>query len=271
MSAAPVPKRAAARLTLATFNLLHGASPGSAEVAEADLRESIRRLDGYVLALQEVDRLQPRSSSLDQAAVAAEVLGALHWRFVPALEGTPRDGVPWTASTDDDGSTTTGPTFGIALVSRFPVREWHVRRFAPVPVSLPVLMPGAGLGMLPDQPRVAVAGVLDGPDGVLTVVNAHLSIVPGWNLAQLRDLAAWATTLPAPRLLVGDFNVPALAVRAAAGWHQLARVPTFPSSRPRVQIDHVLGHGITRGNVEDVRALRLPISDHCAVRVALAL
>ena len=54
-------------------------------------------------------------------------------------------------------------------------------------------------------------------------------------------------------------------------WVQLARVATYPSYRPRVQFDHAFAHGIAESAVRDVQAMRLPVSDHCALRVDLAL
>ena len=259
-------------LRIATFNLLHGRSLEHPDVRESDLRDAAARIDADVVGLQEVDRLQGRSSSVDQTAVVAATLGAQHWRFVPALLGTPGSAMPWTQSSDDDGATTSGPTYGVGLVSRLPVREWRVRRFAPAPVSMPLMVPGIkGLPRIPDEPRVALAAVVDGPHGPMTVLTAHLSFVPGWNVAQLRALARWALTMPGPRLMAGDLNLPGAVPRLVSRWRQLARVATYPSYRPRVQFDHVLSHGISESAVRDVQALRLPVSDHCALVVDLAL
>jgi endonuclease/exonuclease/phosphatase family metal-dependent hydrolase len=259
-----------AALRVATFNALHGRSTNHLEVHESELRSAATLMDADVLGLQEVDRLQPRSGSVDQTAVVADELAATAWRFVPSLHGTPGRTVTWTAAQDDDGARTTGPSYGVGLVSRFPVREWHVRRFAPAPVSLPLMVAGVrGLTNIPDEPRVALAAVVDGPSGPVTVVTAHLSFVPGWNVAQLRALTAWARALPGPRLLVGDLNLPGRVARAASKWSQLARVATYPAYRPRVQLDHVLGDGVRPAQVRAVRALRLPVSDHCGLTVDL--
>lgn len=259
-------------IRIATFNLLHGRSLDHLEVRESDLRDAAAIIDADVLGLQEVDRLQERSASVDQAAVVAGALDAAHWRFVPALHGTPGQEATWTRSTTDEGDATQGPTYGVGLVSRLPVRDWHVRRFGPAPVSMPLMVPGRkGLPSIPDEPRVALAAVLEGPRGPMTVMTAHLSFVPGWNIAQLRDLVRWAAPLPTPRLLAGDLNLPGPLARLASRWVQLARAPTYPSYRPRVQFDHVLAHGVPESAVRDVQALRLPVSDHCALVVDLDL
>src|SRR5436853_7176233 len=86
------------------------------------LREAGRTLDPDVLGLQEVDRSQPRSHGADLAAVAAEAMGAVAHRFVPALAGTP--GGEWTAATDDEPAGSTA--YGVALLSRYPVVSWRV-------------------------------------------------------------------------------------------------------------------------------------------------
>ncbi|MGZ4593040.1 MAG: endonuclease/exonuclease/phosphatase family protein [Actinomycetes bacterium] len=259
-------------MRVATFNLLHGRSITDGTVSEAALTAAAKALDADIIGLQEVDRHQDRSHVVDQTAVVAEALGAGHWRFVPAVHGTPGTTASWTRSYDDDGATTTGPTYGVGLVSRLAVQSWHVRRFGPAPIGLPLMVPGRrGLTRVPDEPRVGIAAVIDGPHGPFTVVTAHLSFVPGWNIAQLRSLARWARELPAPRLMIGDFNLPGAVPRLTSRWAQLARVATYPSWRPRVQFDHVLGDGIDESAVRDVEAMRLPVSDHCALVVDLDL
>lgn len=255
-----------ARLRFGTFNLLHGLSVASGSVAEDDLRAAAASLDTDVLALQEVDRGQPRSHKTDQAAAVADVLDAHWWRFAPALIGTP--GLRWTRA--DAMSDPPGPAYGIALVSRLPVLSWHARSFPAAPVRLPLPIAGRrGLSPVPDHPRVALAAVLIGPDGPFTVVAAHLSFVPGWNVRQLRAIVRWLATMPAPRLILGDLNLPGSLPSTISRWSQLARVPTYPSWHPRVQWDHVLSDGLGHSTVRGVEVRRLPISDHAALTVDL--
>jgi endonuclease/exonuclease/phosphatase family metal-dependent hydrolase len=257
---------------VATFNLLHGRSLADGTVDESALRAAAATLDSDVLGMQEVDRSQPRSHLVDQTAVVADALGARHWRFVPALCGTPGNDRRWTATSDADDydPASNQPTYGVGLVSRLPVRSWHVRRFGPAPIGMPLMVPGSrGLTHVHDEPRVGVAAVLDGPSGPLTVMTAHLSFMPGWNVLQLRSLARWARDFPGPRLLIGDFNLPGALPRVTTRWAQLARAATYPSWRPRVQFDHVLADGIDESAVRDVQVLRLGVSDHCALAVDL--
>lgn len=91
-----VPSCGVSQLRIATFNLLHGqplAPDGAPRPYPADaggpLAEAVAALDADVLALQEVDRYQPRSGTTDQTAVAAKAMGAADWRFAAALHGRP--------------------------------------------------------------------------------------------------------------------------------------------------------------------------------------
>ena len=127
---------------------------------------------------------------------------------------------------------------------------------------------------IPDEPRAAIAAVVDGPHGPLTVATVHLSFVPGYNVRQLRARAPVAGR-SAPAAAAGRRLQPARrAARAASpAGSQLARVPTYPSYRPRVQFDHVLADGLTDAErssaVSEVHLL--PVSDHAAVTVDLDL
>jgi endonuclease/exonuclease/phosphatase family metal-dependent hydrolase len=254
------------RVRVVTANLLHGMARDGG-VREADLHMAIAGLGADVLAVQEVDRDQPRSHQVDQPAVLTAASGLTHWRFVPAVWGTPGVGTSWTAATDaDDEPQMPGPTYGIALLSRWPVRAWHVLRFPPARIGMPLRVAGQpGLVPIPDEPRVAVAGVLDGPEGLWTVATTHLSFVPGRNIRQLRRVTEWLTRFPGPRLLLGDFNVPGGLPSAVTGWHDLARTPTYPAWRPRVQWDHILADGAVPPGVLGSVAVDMGLSDHRAL------
>ena len=163
-------------MRIATFNILHGRSPSDDRVDVDRLAAAVKDLDAEVLALQEVDRDQPRSMNADLTALAAEAMGAVDSQFVAALSGTP--GGTWMAATGEEqpGSA----SYGIALLSRLPVVSWRVVRLPASTVRLPVWFRGMKRPkFVCDEPRVAVAAVLEGPSGQFTVANTHLSYVPG--------------------------------------------------------------------------------------------
>jgi endonuclease/exonuclease/phosphatase family metal-dependent hydrolase len=290
----------------ATFNVLHGrpikngrpAPVPAAEATEEPLAEAVAALDADVLALQEVDRLQERSGHVDQALVAARALGARDWRYATALHGRPVPGQGWVLDQaapglrayGPDGADAVGdiPSHGIALLTRLPARDWRARRLAPAPLRLPLRVPGRpGLTPVQDQPRAALAAVLEGGRGPFTVVAVHLSFVPGWNVGQLVAVHRWIADLPRPHLLLGDVNlvgpVPGIVLSGAEvarqlgsrvppeRWRDLARAPTYPSHRPVVQFDHVLAAGVAPDAVRSVSTPATPISDHRPIVAELAL
>ena len=250
-------------MRLATFNILHGRSPADDRVDIERYATALRGLDADVLALQEVDREQDRSHHADLTAVAAEAMGAVAHRFVAAIAGTP--GATWMAATGREQPGTA--EYGIALLSRYPVRSWQVIRLPVIPFRFPMWLPGPRKVMVVrEEPRAAVLAVVETPLGQLTVVNTHLSFVPGWNRVQLRRLRRDLTAFPGPLVLMGDLNMTPPTPAATTGWQSLASGLTFPLDQPDRQLDHVLLRGAL-GRVTAVSAPALPLSDHRALTV----
>lgn len=279
-------------MRLATFNLLHGmpivgGGPAFARdddgrltgppihTDDAALRASARMLAADVVGLQEVDRHQPRSGGHDQTAIVAQEMGAEHFLFAPSVVGTPGDPGGWVVAEPRhdlvaDDLTEHGPLYGVGLVSKWPLLDWQVHRFDAAPLSLPLVVPGTPrpqVVKVADEPRVAIAAVIDGPTGPFSVATAHLSFVPGYNGRQLRALKALVADLPRPLFLMGDFNLPGRWPRRLTGFTSLATGATYPSVAPRVQFDHVLADGLPE-HVRTVATVHaLPVSDHCALSV----
>jgi endonuclease/exonuclease/phosphatase family metal-dependent hydrolase len=248
---------------IATFNILHGRSPDDDRVDVDRLATAVKSLDADVLGLQEVDRDQPRSFGADLTAVAAEAMGADEHQFVAALSGTP--GGTWMAATGEEqpGSA----SYGIALLSRYPVVSWRVVRLPPLRTSVPMWSTWTHRPFVArDEPRVAVAAVLDGPFGEFTVCNTHLSFIPGWNAFQLRRLVRSLTGTREPLALVGDLNMQTGQAVRTSGLRSIASAATFPAPQPRRQIDHVLVRGGLRAT-GPAEGVHLPLSDHRALVV----
>jgi endonuclease/exonuclease/phosphatase family metal-dependent hydrolase len=249
---------------IATFNILHGRSPADGTVDVDRLAAAVKRLDSDVLGLQEVDRDQPRSLNADLTAVAAEAMGAVGSQFVAALSGTP--GGTWMAATGDEqpGSA----SYGIALLSRFPVVSWRVVRLPALRTRVPVwFRDSRRAAVVSDEPRVAVAAVIEGPAGQMTVATTHLSFVPGWNVLQLRRLVRSLRGTREPLVVTGDLNLEPRQVARVGGLRAIATAPTFPADAPTRQLDHVLVRGPLAA-VGPAEAVRLPLSDHRALVVS---
>jgi endonuclease/exonuclease/phosphatase family metal-dependent hydrolase len=250
-------------MRLVTFNLLHGRSMSDGRVDLDRLAAAVRLLNPDVLALQEVDRDQPRSHLADLTAVAAEAMGAVTHRFAAALSGTP--GSTWLAATEDDVPGTAA--YGIALLSRYPARSWQVRRLPRIPFRFPFFVLRARkMVVVEEEPRAVVVGRLDTPAGPLTVANTHLSYVPGWGQWQLQQVRQDLAREPGPVVLMGDLNMRGALPTLVTGYASLARHRTFPADRPDSQLDHILLRG-RLGRVVRSSAPQLPLSDHRALVV----
>lgn len=266
-----------AGLRLATVNLFSGRSLQDGAIVPDRLTEGLASLGADLLALQEVDRCQPRSGQVDQAALAAAAIGAPahpdHLRFVPTVLGTPGEN-GWRSAdgVSADPVPPDGPSYGIALASRLPVRRWHVLTLPPPRGRFPIPIPSRPprILMLPEEPRAVVAAELAEPR--LTVACTHLSFVPGVNVRQLRRVRRWLAGLPGPVLLLGDLNLPGRIAARLSGGHPLVTAPTFPVAAPRVQLDHALALGpLPPGSTAQGGLRTLPIGDHAAVVVDLTL
>lgn len=302
-------------MRVATFNILHGqrvlgapdasqlpiaaaedsaGAPGSsafaAQIADPGaLAAAVGALAPDVLGMQEVDAHQERSAGVDQSLVAAQAMGLDgsmdHRRFVPSLHGTPGHRDSFRDLDDDqrlkaDGGLEPddGPMYGVALITRVPAIQWHRTVFPPARLSLPLLVPASPrprVMSVPDEPRAAVAAVLDTAAGEMTVATVHLSFVPGFNVWQLRKLREWLAPFPRPLVLLGDFNLPGAIPARVTGWTQVVGLPTYPSFGPKVRFDHILLDGFDDEQVtgirQSVQVHRLPVSDHCAVTAEIPI
>ena len=253
-------------MRVVTFNILNGRSPDDDQVDLDVYADAIAALDADVLALQEVDRFQPRSRGADLTAMAAQAMGAVDHRFVAALSGSP--GATWEAATGREQPD--AAAYGIALLSRYPVVAWEVVRLPALPVPVPIRFRGDRLPTLVrDEPRVAVAAQIETPQGCLTVANTHLSFIDRWNSRQLRSLVTALEGRPRPLLLVGDLNLGPERAESVSRMRGLAAHPTFPVDAPREQLDHVLADGSVQ--VGATAAPALPLSDHRALVVDLTI
>ena len=254
-------------MRLATFNILHGRSTRDGRVDLNRLEAAVRTLDADILALQEVDRDQPRSHLADLTKVCAEAMGAVTYRFVAALAGTP--GATWMAATEDD--VPGEAAYGIALLSRYPARTWQVLRLPRIRPRFPLwLREPRKMIVVHEEPRSVVIGHLDTPAGPLVVANTHLSFVPGWQRVQLQRIRRDLQPVPSPVVIMGDLNMADPLPARITGYRSLAALPTFPLEGPDRQLDHILLRG-DLGEVVSADAPALGMSDHRALVVEVAV
>jgi endonuclease/exonuclease/phosphatase family metal-dependent hydrolase len=267
-------------MRVATWNLLHGI-PLLEPQNVPNLTQVASTISADLIGLQEVDRQQIRSNYEHQTKTVADAIGLPYWVYAPAVTGTP--GETWEGATDSHihmhshaDNDPNEPHYGIGLASRYPLTNIEVLRFKAAPFSLPLLVPSdprPRLMKVSDEPRVAIIADVETPLGTITVANAHLSFVPGYNIKQLRKLTKYLVDRPNPVLVIGDFNLPGKIANFVSRWDSLAALPTYPTFNPRIQFDHIISKGLDDETIRHAKdsaaVMPLAISDHCALVVEI--
>jgi endonuclease/exonuclease/phosphatase family metal-dependent hydrolase len=264
-------------LRVATFNVQSGRTAQGGFDPTALVR-SIRALNADLVALQEIDHHLERSGGRDQVAeivagLSAEAGEPWSGHFLPTVLGSPNVVRTWEPARDPQVPAGQ-PAYGIGVVTRLPVHAWHSLRLGAFWGRLPMLVPTARGRLVPlvvpDEPRAALAAVVESDLGVVTAIGTHLSFLPPRAVRQLKHIVAWSLTLPGPRFLLGDLNLPGGVPQRLTGWRRLADEPTFPADQPRRQLDHVLAEGLDPTHAVRATAVRGEVSDHQAVVVELS-
>ena len=213
-----------------------------------DVAEAIGRLNATVICLQEdwVPGSANEPAETDSVGPAADALGATLYR-APIWPGVTRPVL---------GMRTNGRPgdLCISVLTTLPVTDYEV-----IPL---------GRGPGDSVPRYAQVLQLRAPGGTLRLVNTHLSFSVASPL-QLWRLWRQFRADRVPTVIAGDMNMPALIARRYGGLTGLVRGPTFPASRPVIQLDHIL---VSRG-VNGARGSVLPSagSDHRPVTARFRL
>ena len=248
------------------------------------LTRAIQSLDSDLFALQEVDHFLPRSQSLPQMRDIAESIGARDWAMGPSVMGTP--GESWRKKHEHEPeiifntsshSELMHECYGIGIVSKIPVMSWHRLNLGNSPLGLPLIVPGdeSGKGRprfiyVKDEPRLALAAVLENG---LTVVNTHLSFVPGFNLSQLRRVKKWALSIAQSTgtraVVVGDLNLPKNLPVVASQWQSLVTQNTYPSWGGKIQFDYILSPDLAFGEYSVRNFAPTGVSDHLPIGVEI--
>lgn len=249
------------------------------------LERAVAQLDSDIFAFQEVDHFLPRSNSRPQMRDIAESIGAPDWAMAPSVIGTPgqswrklKSSEPEIISSISAHSDLMHESYGIGIVSKIAVKSWHRLNLGNSPLGLPLLVPGdestrgrPRFIYVKDEPRLALAAVLENG---WTVVNTHLSFVPGYNLAQLRRLKKWSLALAestGTRVIVaGDLNLPKNLPVVASSWQSLVTCDTYPSWGGKIQFDYLLSPEIAAADYTTRNFSATGVSDHLPIGVVIA-
>ncbi len=261
-------------MRITSWNILHGQplAPGES----GDFAQVAAALGSDVLALQEIDMNLERSASSNQAAEIAAAMNTQEWGFAPTVHGTP--GFDWKKPSQSHQRVFTEKDaaldsyYGVAIVSKVPVREWLRLELGKAWIGMPLLIANEKGKVAPfyvkDEPRVALAAILDNG---WTVINTHLSFVPLVNIFQLLKVSRWAKKIEKEYstrvLLVGDFNLPwGIPVRITK-WVRGTTALSYPSWKPAISFDYILAKSSDLHLLKEISHPQLPISDHRPISV----
>jgi endonuclease/exonuclease/phosphatase family metal-dependent hydrolase len=273
-------------MRITSWNFLHGQplKPPASNSSSHAYAAAVQSLGSDVIALQEVDFYLERSDSRNQSSDVAEVTGAAHWGFAPAICGTP--GVKWRKLKVDEKAVFSDSNaqnisdvskngyYGISIISKVPVKSWLRLELGRSIVGMPLAVANAkgrlSLLYVKDEPRVAIAAVLDNG---WTVVNTHLSFVPFVNIYQLFKLSRWAKAIEREYstkvILLGDFNLPGGIPSKLTLWKRATQSLSYPSWSPKISFDYILMRQEHLRQSSEVTTPTLDISDHRPLSINL--
>jgi endonuclease/exonuclease/phosphatase family metal-dependent hydrolase len=258
--------------------------PNKSGPSVAALHKAIAALATDVIAVQEIDFNLPRSGEVNQVAEVANAMGATDWAFAPSIIGTP--GEKWRKLKaydpkffDNKTSEALAGSYGIGIASKIKVMKWHRLELGNSPIGMPLVVPTESetsdrpkiRGIyVHDEPRLALAATLENG---FTVVNTHLSFVPGVNLAQLKKLKHWSLQIGEESntkvLLMGDLNLPKNLPIALSKWSSLVTQNTYPSWGAKVQFDYILSNELTPNKYQISKYPTMAISDHLPIGIEI--
>ena len=232
-------------LRVVTFNIRHAAPKDSYGGLPDKLAEACIELNADILALQEVDVGLPRSQHADLAKIAADATGMSYY-FAKARRHNYRG------------------AYGNALLVRGTITDVEVVRLTgdhrhTFTFGRVVLKPFR-------EPRNAIIATAELQGRRISVGAGHFAAEPLPRRRQLETAAAKLCERPAPRMLLGDFNI---------RWQQAATwLERFGLTLAEADLDVTLQSGIDHVAVDGLRVERvetrwLPISDHPAKIVEL--
>jgi len=225
----------------------------------ARVAETIRGFSPDVVGLQEVDvHWAERSAFADQARLLGETLNMVV-RFAPIY------------SLPGPDSTKPARQFGVALLTKYPFREWKNDTLTRLSTQVPNSAPAPAPGLL--EATIDIGGT------PVRVFTTHLDYRsdPAVRRQQVSEMLAQIGDSPGPTLVLGDMNAGPEApeieplLKSLRDVWQAQRDPgfTYPADKPVKRIDYVLTstHFL-------VRAASVPpteASDHRPVLVDLLL
>jgi endonuclease/exonuclease/phosphatase family metal-dependent hydrolase len=274
-------------MRVTSWNLLHGmAIPPSNDLAadRVNLGQGIQAISADVIGIQEVDEKLGRSGNISQTKLISQAMGTQHWGFAPVIIGEP--GATWRnlnpaelkVITAENREQNNEGSYGIGIVSKIPIIHWDRLELGKSVFGMPLVIPAENKKgkqsirfiYVADEPRVALAATLDCG---WTVINTHLSFVPGVNYWQLRKIKRWAKKLSEQYktqvLIIGDMNLPKGLPAVGSTWNSLVTHNSYPSWGAKIQFDYILSNTLQPDQFEALPTVVTGMSDHLPISVRI--
>jgi len=251
----PAPSSSSPELRFLVYNI-HAGKDAAGVDNLGQVARLIRDTGADVVLLQEVDSATRRSGAVDQLEELRRSTG-MHAAYGRTLNFQ-------------------GGGFGIALLSRFPIRTRHL-----LPLSSDAPLPGSDVSK---EPRGALVAELETPTGTLKVINTHID-ASAQDTQRRREATRLVAVVDSLRglgarvVVGGDMNsMPESAVQdivRGAGlrdaWQACGSGEgfTFPASAPVRRIDYLYLTGSMRCSTAGV--IDTQASDHRPVLVGVVV
>jgi endonuclease/exonuclease/phosphatase family metal-dependent hydrolase len=233
-------------LRIITYNIHHAGPPAKPGTIDIDVFIALfKKYPADVIALQEVDVNTKRSGNINEAKAIGDALG-MHSFFAKAI--------------DYDGG-----QYGVALLSRFPLKDTQV-----IYLSMDTIKKG--------EQRVLATARLTLPSGRSLVIGCtHLDHQkdPKSRKLQLEDITAFTKTKSIPFVVAGDLNAEPTSDEMRLFDETFQRTcdvcpPTYPANQPAKTIDYI-GYKKMKGiKVMSHQVLPEPLaSDHLPLRAVI--
>ncbi|GIP31567.1 endonuclease/exonuclease/phosphatase family protein [Paenibacillus sp. J2TS4] len=235
-----------------TFNIHHGRGTDG-KVNLERIAQVIEACNADVIALNEVDKhFAGRSGYIDQVSWLSERLG-MNRVFGSGITRKPSRRTNFIPR-----------QYGNAVLSRFPITEHRNYVFAVSPINLE------------DRALLEVGLLIEGQP--LNLYVTHLSLTPYIQMKQVSFIFNQLANVEQPLILLGDFNTRpqskvwrSLTARLTDVCHTACTTPclTFPSFRPKVQLDYIFISDHLHVTSAEVVHLMPVASDHLPVQATI--
>ncbi|BDS05467.1 hypothetical protein NT6N_05070 [Oceaniferula spumae] len=221
----------AGELRVFSYNIHHGVGlDGKLDLNR--IAEVIKKQKPDLVALQEVDKVVPRSGKVDQAAVLAKLLG-MHYAYGKCID-------------------LNGGEYGNAILSKYPIQDTMVHK-----------LPGPG------ESRAVLEAIIHIHGKKLSFASVHLDWEKDeTRVGQVQAMEKVMSLRQHPVIMAGDFNaIPDsdTMTHVKSTWKITTKsgaALTYPAGDPKKEIDYIIYRGFETAKASCLVLDEAVASDH---------